>query len=40
MGVGTGQVKQEQQQLLDEQDAGLDVLADIIRRQKWMVQDR
>eukprot|EP00092_Neocalanus_flemingeri_P023138 GFUD01025088.1.p1 GENE.GFUD01025088.1~~GFUD01025088.1.p1 ORF type:complete len:251 (+),score=94.81 GFUD01025088.1:46-798(+) len=39
MGVGTGQVKQEQQQLLEQQDAGLDVLADIIRRQKGMGQD-
>ena len=39
LGVGTGQVKQEQQKLLDQQDAGLDVLADIIRRQKGMGQD-
>merc|ERR1719500_767777 len=37
--VGTSQVKQQQQELLDEQDAGLDILADIIRRQKGMGQD-
>ena len=34
-GMGTGQVKQEQQKILDEHD----VLADIIRRQKGMGQD-
>jgi len=39
LGVGTSQVKQEQQKMLDQQDAGLDVLADIIRRQKGMGQD-
>jgi len=39
LGVGTSQVKQQQQDLLDEQDAGLDILADIIRRQKGMGQD-
>jgi len=39
LGVETRQVKEEQQRLLDEQDAGLDVLADIIRRQKGMGQD-
>ena len=39
MGVETGQMKQNQQQLLDEQDAGLDILGDIIRRQKGMGQD-
>ena len=39
MGVGTSQVKQEQQNKLDEQEAGLDILADIIRRQKGMGQD-
>ena len=39
MGVGTSQVKQQHQEILDEQDAGLDILADIIRRQKGMGQD-
>jgi len=39
MGVGTTQVKQEQQNKMDEQEAGLDILADIIRRQKGMGQD-
>jgi len=39
LGVGTEQVKQYQEQKLAEQDAGLDVLADIIRRQKGMGHD-
>jgi len=39
LGVGTDQVKQYQEQKLAEQDAGLDVLADIIRRQKGMGHD-
>ena len=38
-GRETVQVRAQQQEMLDEQDAGLDVLADIIRRQKGMGQD-
>ncbi|ROI15690.1 Syntaxin-8, partial [Anabarilius grahami] len=38
-GLGFGEIKQQQQQIIEAQDAGLDALAAVISRQKQMGQD-
>ncbi|MBN3295418.1 STX8 protein, partial [Amia calva] len=38
-GLGFGEIKQQQQRIIDEQDAGLDALAVVIGRQKQMGQE-
>ncbi|XP_018617660.1 syntaxin-8 [Scleropages formosus] len=38
-GLGFGEIKQQQQRIIEEQDAGLDVLAAVISRQKQMGQE-
>lgn len=38
-GLGFGEIKHQQQQIIEAQDAGLDVLAAVIIRQKQMGQD-
>ncbi|XP_030638242.1 syntaxin-8 [Chanos chanos] len=38
-GLGFGEIKQQQQRIIEEQDAGLDALAAIISRQKQMGQE-
>ncbi|KAJ8264063.1 hypothetical protein GJAV_G00144660 [Gymnothorax javanicus] len=38
-GLGFGEIKQQQQRIIEEQDAGLDALAAVIGRQKLMGQE-
>ncbi|XDV35924.1 hypothetical protein PO909_005786 [Leuciscus waleckii] len=38
-GLGFGEIKHQQQQIIEVQDAGLDALAAVISRQKQMGQD-
>ncbi|KAI1896794.1 hypothetical protein AGOR_G00098480 [Albula goreensis] len=38
-GLGFGEIKQQQQRIIEEQDAGLDALAAVISRQKQMGQE-
>ncbi|XP_077055078.1 syntaxin-8 [Siphateles boraxobius] len=39
LGLGFGEIKHQQQQIIEAQDAGLDALAAVISRQKLMGQD-